>query len=71
MRGLEDKRIMKCIIHVRMARSNNIHLALSKEKSKIGDKAGICLPFLSRAVSGNIRYLEVNKLEVSRGDLRY
>ena len=70
VRVLEDKRTMKCIIHIKRVRSNNVCLAPSEEKSRIGDKGGLCLPFLSRVLSGNIRELGVNILEVSRGDLR-
>lgn len=55
VRELEDK--TKCIIHVQMVRSNNVHPALSEEKSRIGDIASVCLPFSSRSISGNIRYL--------------
>lgn len=68
MKESEDN--MKCIIHVKMVRPNNVHPASSEEKSRIGDKAGICLPFSSRAISSNIKYLGVNKLEVSGGELR-
>lgn len=57
VRELEDN--MKCIIHVKMVRSNSVHPASSEEKSRTEDKVGTCLPFSSRAVSGNSRYLGV------------
>lgn len=52
-----------------MVRSNDVHPTLSEEKSRTGDKAGICSHFLPGVITGDMWYLGANKLEVSRGDL--